>query len=95
MSAGYVANLVFKDYAQPGDKMTISFNPATKKITSLNVNTYMDNPKDVVTLAVTVLEPAEWDQLCCAECSGCYRQEVGGDDDELELSAGRAAVSAL
>jgi hypothetical protein len=48
-----IANLVFTDYAQPGDKMTLSFNTATKAITSLNVNTYMDNPKDVVTLAVT------------------------------------------
>jgi hypothetical protein len=47
------ANIVFTDYAQPGDKMTLSFNTTTKKITSLNVNTYMDNPKDVVTLAVT------------------------------------------
>jgi len=45
-------NLVFKDYAQPGDQMTLSFNTATKKITNLNVNTYMDNPQDVVTLAV-------------------------------------------
>ena len=32
--------------------MTLSFNMATKKITSLNVNTWMDDPKDVVTLAV-------------------------------------------
>jgi hypothetical protein len=47
------ANIVFTDYAQPGDKMTLSFNTTTKRITSLNVNTYMDNPKDVVTLAVT------------------------------------------
>ncbi len=48
-----VAQIVFKDYAQPGDQMTLVFNTTTKKITSLNVNTYMDNPKDVVTLAVT------------------------------------------
>lgn len=46
------AQLVFKDYAQPGDQMTLSFDTAAKKITALNVNTYMDNPKDVVTLAV-------------------------------------------
>jgi hypothetical protein len=46
------ASIVFKDYAQPGDQMTLSFSTATKKISSLNVNTYMDNPKDVVTLAV-------------------------------------------
>lgn len=45
-------NIVFKDYAQPGDQMTLTFNAATKKITTLNVNTYMDNPQDTVTLAV-------------------------------------------
>lgn len=47
-----VAGIVFKDYAQPGDQMTISFDTAAKKISSLNVNTYMDDPKDTVTLAV-------------------------------------------
>src|SRR6266481_6234931 len=47
-----VAQLVFKDYAQPGDQMTLSFNTAARKISSVNVNTYMDNPKDAVTLAV-------------------------------------------
>jgi hypothetical protein len=47
-----VTQIVFKDYAQPGDQMTISFNTATKKISALNVNTYMDNPQDAVTLAV-------------------------------------------
>ena len=45
-------NLVFKDYALPGDQMTLTFNAATKKIASINVNTYMDNPQDIVTLAV-------------------------------------------
>jgi hypothetical protein len=47
-----VTQIVFKDYAQPGDQMTIFFNTADKKISALNVNTYMDEPKDVVTLAV-------------------------------------------
>ncbi|WP_260735726.1 hypothetical protein [Tunturiibacter lichenicola] len=45
-------NIVFKDYAQPGDQMTISFNNAAKKISTIHVNTYMDDPKDVVTLAI-------------------------------------------
>ncbi|HLI62526.1 MAG TPA: hypothetical protein VKV05_03945 [Terriglobales bacterium] len=43
---------VFQNYAKQGDKMTIGFDPATRKITSINVNTYMDEPKDAVTLAV-------------------------------------------
>jgi hypothetical protein len=47
-----VAQLVFKDYAQPGDQMTLSFNTAARKMSSVNVNTYMDDPKDAVKLTV-------------------------------------------
>jgi len=47
-----VTQIVFKDYAQVGDQMTIAFDTAAKKVSSVNVNTYMDEPKDVVTLAV-------------------------------------------
>ena len=32
--------------------MMISFDTATKKVSGLNVDTYLDDPKDVVTLAV-------------------------------------------
>ena len=44
--------IVLKNYAQSGDEMTLSFDTATKKVSSLNVNTYLDDPKDIVTLAV-------------------------------------------
>jgi hypothetical protein len=44
--------LIFKNYAKNGDQMTVGFNPATKKITTVNVNTYMDNPQDAVALSV-------------------------------------------
>jgi len=47
-----VTQIVFKDYAQAGDQMTLSFDAATKKISSVNVNTYLDDPKDAVTLAI-------------------------------------------
>ena len=49
---GGVANLIFNDYAQPGDKMTLTFNTAAKKITALNINTYLGEEKDAVTLQV-------------------------------------------
>ncbi len=49
---GGAVNLVFKNYAQPSDQMTITFNPGTKKISDVNVNTYTDKPSEVVTLAV-------------------------------------------
>jgi hypothetical protein len=45
-------NLVFADYAQPGDKMTLTFDTATKKIGGLKIDTYMGQEKDVVTLQV-------------------------------------------
>ena len=50
-SGGFV-NLIFADYAQPGDRMTLTFDPAAKKITSLSINTYMGQAKDAVTLQV-------------------------------------------
>ena len=50
--AAQAVALVFKNYAQSGDQMTLSFDTATKKVGSLKVNTYLDDPKDVVTLGV-------------------------------------------
>ena len=44
--------MIFKNYAQPGDQMTVTVDPAAKKITSLNVNTYVGEAKDAVTLQV-------------------------------------------
>jgi hypothetical protein len=48
--AASIVNIIFTDYAQPGDRMTIAFDGAAKKIVSLNVDTYMGETKDVVTL---------------------------------------------
>jgi len=50
--AGGLVNIVFTDYAQPGDSMTLTFDPNAKKILALNVNTYMGQAKDAVTLQV-------------------------------------------
>jgi hypothetical protein len=50
--AGGVVNLIFKDYAQPGDQMTLTFDTAAHKIISLNINTYLGEAKDAVTLQV-------------------------------------------
>ena len=50
--AGGVVNLFFKDYAQPGDQMTLRFDTAAHKIISLSVNTYLGEAKDAVSLQV-------------------------------------------
>jgi hypothetical protein len=50
--AGGITNFIFKDYAQPGDQMTLSFDPAKLAVVSLNVDTYLGEAKDVVGLQV-------------------------------------------
>jgi hypothetical protein len=44
--------LAFTDYAKAGDKVTLTFDQASKKLRSFVVATYLDEPKDVVTLNV-------------------------------------------
>jgi hypothetical protein len=49
-----VATLTFKDYLKEGDSLVLGFDANTKKISSFNVQSYLNNPKDdPVTLAVT------------------------------------------
>ncbi len=46
-----IAILTFTDYYKPGDKVSVGFDTAAKKLVSYDVNTYLDDPKnDVVTL---------------------------------------------
>jgi hypothetical protein len=49
---GALTNLIFRNYAQPGDQMTLTFDPSGPKVISLSVNTYMGQEKDAVTLQV-------------------------------------------
>ena len=80
-----LTQMVFKNYAKPGDQMTLGFDTAAKKISTINVNTYMDDPKDAVTLAVTDGEPAGRNQLRAADRAERDRQADPGDHVELEL----------
>jgi hypothetical protein len=45
-------NLIFKNYAQPGDQMILSFDTTAHKISSVNINTYMGDTQNAVTLQV-------------------------------------------
>ena len=46
------AGLDFKNYAKPGDTMNLDFSMAAKKLASLNVNSYVDDPSQPVSLVV-------------------------------------------
>ncbi len=45
--------LQFKNYVKQGDSMTFNFNQASKALTAVNVNSYLNDAKDAVTLQVT------------------------------------------
>ncbi len=49
---GGIVRLVISQYLQPGDSVTIDLNQAANLVAGLGVNTYLDKPEDVVTLAV-------------------------------------------
>ena len=43
--------LVIKNYVKPNDSVTLVFNKQQKAIQSIQVSTYLDDPKDAVTIA--------------------------------------------
>ena len=50
--AGGKVRLELKQYLQAGDLLTIDLDPATNRLLGVGVNSYLDKPEDVVTLAV-------------------------------------------
>jgi hypothetical protein len=51
LSSGGPASLTFTNYYKQGDKVTFAFDSSSKKLLSYGVDTYLDGPKDVVTLS--------------------------------------------
>jgi hypothetical protein len=47
-----IAMLIFQDYAQAQDSVTLAFDTAAKKVRGYDVSSYLDAPEDVVTLKV-------------------------------------------
>ena len=84
--SGGSVNLIFADYAQPGDRMTLTFDTAAKKITSLSVNTYMGQAKDAVTLQVRMASLPEGRQLRAANSPQRQRQTACCNHDQFQLS---------
>ncbi len=73
-------NLIFTDYAQAGDRMTLTFDTAAKKITSLSVNTYMGQAERCCDIAGTDGQSAGWHELRAANDSKRDREKAGGYD---------------
>ena len=43
--------MTFKNYVQSGDSLAFTFDEASKKMSTLNINTYLNAPSDAVTVA--------------------------------------------
>jgi hypothetical protein len=52
---GHGARVNLRDYAKPGDLLSVEVNPETNRVLGLNVATYLDDAKDAVTLNVRFL----------------------------------------
>lgn len=52
---GGAVKATISNYLQQGDNVAISFNPTTNALTNVAVNTWLNDPKAVVTLAVNFL----------------------------------------
>ncbi len=44
--------LAIKNYVKPGDNMTLVLDAASKNVVSVSINTYLNDPKDAVTVSV-------------------------------------------
>jgi hypothetical protein len=50
---GKGARLNFRNYSKPGDVLTVEVDPASNRVMGITVATYLDDPKDAVTLNVS------------------------------------------
>jgi hypothetical protein len=73
-AAGTVS-LVIKNYLKPGDSMTIVLNQATKAIQAVNVATYLSDPSDAMTQAVTFAKlPDGTNHVATVQINGVSKQ---------------------
>jgi hypothetical protein len=67
--------LVIKNYIKPGDSMTLVFDEAQKAIQSLQVSSYLTDPKDAVTMAVQFAKlPSGVNHVATVQIDGVSKQ---------------------
>jgi hypothetical protein len=68
-------SLVIKNYLKPGDSMTLVFDEGQKTIQSLQVASYLTDPKDAVTIAVQFAKlPSGVNHVANAQINGVSKQ---------------------
>ena len=54
LPGGNSVQLSFKNYEKPGDTLSVTMNTATNRLMGIKVNSYLQDPKDAVTLNVSI-----------------------------------------
>ena len=68
-------SLVIKSYIKPNDSVTLTFNTQQKAIVSVNVNTYLSDPKDAVTIAINYAKlPSGVNHVATMQINGVSKQ---------------------
>jgi hypothetical protein len=67
--------LVIKNYIKPGDSMTLVFDEGQKSIQTLQVSSYLSDPKDAVTMVVQFAKlPSGVNHVATAQINGVSKQ---------------------
>jgi hypothetical protein len=67
--------LVIKNYVKPGDQVTMTLNEQTHSPTQVQVSSYLDDPKDVVTIAAQFGQlPDGTNHVATTEVNGVSKQ---------------------
>jgi hypothetical protein len=70
-----MATLVIKNYIKPNDSVTLVFNKKRKAIQSIRVATYLDDPKDAVTIAAQFAKlPDGTNHVTSTQINGASKQ---------------------
>jgi len=74
-SGNGTVTLVIKSYIKPNDSVTLTFNTQEKALVSVNVNTYLTDPKDAVTIAVNYAKlPSGVNHVATMQVNGVSKQ---------------------
>jgi len=74
-SGNGTVSIVIKSYIKPGDSVTLVFSTQEKAIVSVNVNSYLTDPKDAVTMAITYAKlPSGVNHVATVQVNGISKQ---------------------
>jgi hypothetical protein len=75
-------SLVIKNYVKPNDQVTMTINDQTKQMSSLKVNSYLDDPKDAVTIDAQFAQlPDGTNHVASSTINGVQKQLTVNDQN--------------